>query len=363
MPLPDAGRRRFPAEWEPQSGVQLTWPHPDGDWQPILSDVEPVFARIGAAIARREQLLVVCRSHVQWSGIQTQLVRRGAPADSLLFGLSPSNDTWARDHGPLTVIVGGRAQLIDFRFNGWGGKFAAAADDAITARLTRAGVFGDASVERSDLVLEGGALETDGQGTLLATRHAVITDTRNPGVTQARIEQVLRHTLGIERFLWLDHGRLTGDDTDGHIDTLARFSDPWTIVYATCAREDPDFSELAQMRQELERFTRRDGAPYRLIPLPPPGVLRDSDGRRLPATYANFLILNGAVLAPVYGAENDRRALAILARCFRGRQIVSVDARPIIRQNGSLHCLTMHYPQALQLHCTESASSRSSGPD
>lgn len=262
--------------------------------------------------------------------------------------MARSDDTWARDHGPLTVIVGNQTRVIDFRFNGWGGKYPATQDDRITAQLARTGVFGDSACEHSDLVLEGGAVETDGQGTLLATRHSVVTDSRNPGLNQTRLERQLRKALGLKRFLWLNNGALTGDDTDGHIDTLARFCDPHTILYVTCASEDPDFPVLDRMHRELDQFRRRDGASYRLIPLPPPGVHRDSAGRRLPASYANFLIINDAVLAPVYGTTHDDEATSILAACFPNRQIIPIDCRPLIRQNGSLHCLTMHYPQPLQ---------------
>jgi agmatine/peptidylarginine deiminase len=193
-------------------------------------------------------------------------------------------------------------------------------------------------------VLEGGALETDGAGTLLATRSSVITDSRNPGLPQVEIESLLREVLGMQHFLWLDAGHLSGDDTDGHIDTLARFADPATILYATAAADDPDFPELERMRQQLEGLRDTAGRPFRLLPLPAPGVHRDQDGQRLPATYANFLIINGAVLLPTYGVPQDAAARRILAAAFPGREIVGIDCRPAIRQNGSLHCLTMQFP-------------------
>lgn len=351
MSRPTDEQRRFPAEWEPQSAVQLTWPHADSDWRASLDDIEPVFAQIGAEIAKRQPLLVVCLSPEHQANIRNQLIEHGAPADSLLFGLARSNDTWARDYGPLTIIVGDQARIIDFRFNGWGGKFVATHDDKITAQLARTGVYGNSTVERADLVLEGGAVESDGQGTLLATRHAVVTDTRNPGFNQTQIERQLRNLLGIKRFLWLDQGVLTGDDTDGHIDTLARFCDPRTILYSTCATTDPDFPALERMHRELVQFRQIDGTRYRLIPLPPPGTHRDPTGRRLPASYANFLIINHAVLAPVYGHAHDNEATSVLKDCFPGRRIIPIDCGPVIRQNGSLHCLTMQYPQPLQLAC------------
>jgi agmatine/peptidylarginine deiminase len=201
-----------------------------------------------------------------------------------------------------------------------------------------------------DLVLEGGAIETDGQGTLLATRSSVLARTRNPSLDQAAVEEALRQTLGLSRFFWLDHGDISGDDTDGHIDTLARFSDPQTILYATAPEGNRDHDGLAAMENELRQLRTRDHQPYRLLALPFAGEHREQDGRRLPATYANFLIINGAVLLPTYGVPADRSAGAVLQQAFPGREIIPIDCREIIRQNGSLHCLTMQFPATVQLH-------------
>jgi agmatine/peptidylarginine deiminase len=340
--------RRFPAEWEPQAGVMLTWPHAGTDWAEALAAVEPVFAAIGREVARREFLLNVCQSPAHAAEVRARLRGAGAPAERLGFAIAGADDTWARDHGPLTVLTGSGPRLLDFRFNGWGGKFAADRDDAITATLVGAGSFAATPLERQALVLEGGALETDGRGTLLATRHAVLTETRNPGLGRDAIETALRAALGIERFLWLAHGSLSGDDTDGHIDTLARFCDPGTIAYATADPDDTDHPGLAAMAGELAALRQADGRPYRLVPLPPPGR-HVADGRRLPATYANFLVINGAVLLPVYGVPNDGAAAARLEACFPGREIVPIDCRAVIRQNGSLHCLTMQFPAGVPL--------------
>lgn len=340
---------QLPAEWERQAGVMLTWPHPGTDWVEHLDQVEPVFARIGAAIAQHEKLLVVVQSGQHADHVQSLLQRAGAPAERLCLARAPANDTWARDHGPLSCRSKQGVVLHDFTFNGWGAKFDAALDNAINQRLHQAGCFGDAQLQRHSLVLEGGALETDGLGTLLATRHSILTDSRNPGYEQAAIEQVLRHALGLDRFLWLAHGALSGDDTDGHIDTLARFADADTILHVTAADGDPDQPGLQAMAGELAALRTRDGRPYRLIPLPPAGIHRDVLGRRLPATYANFLIINDAVLLPVYNVPQDAQATMILAEAFPGREIICIDCRAIIAQNGSLHCLTMQFPAPLTL--------------
>jgi agmatine/peptidylarginine deiminase len=329
----------------------LTWPHPGTDWAADLPAVETLYTRIVEAVAPRERLLVVCVDADHRNDVRSRLEHCPGVAESaLVWAHAPSDDTWARDHGPLCVLdADGRPRLLDFRFNGWGGKFPAERDDRITGDLHRQGVFGGVERAAVDLVLEGGAVETDGRGTLLATRSSVLAETRNPGLDAAALEDRLAGLLGIRRFLWLDHGALAGDDTDGHIDTLARFADPGTIVHVSCRRGDPDAREIGAMTAELSALRTAEGRPYRLVPLPPPGAHQGSDGRPLAASYANFLIVNGAVLVPVYGDPADQEAVETLAHCFPGRRAIPVDCRPLIRQNGSLHCVTMQLPAALRL--------------
>lgn len=327
----------------------LTWPHAATDWADDLEQVLAVFAAIGAAISQRETLLSICADAQAVSTTRARLAQSGADLSRCLFTIATSNDSWARDHGPITSLRGGTAIINDFTFNAWGGKFEASSDNAINARLRDNGSFGDTAFETRPLVLEGGALETDGQGTLLATRHSVIDKARNPEMGANDIEKRLGAWLGLERFLWLDHGALSGDDTDGHIDTLARFADPDTILYTTAPPGDADHDGLRAMHAQLTRFRTRGGLPYRLLALPFPGLHFDGDGRRLPAGYANFLIINQAVLLPTYGVEQDRSAEAVLQQAFPDREIVPIDCRPIIRQNGSLHCLTMQFPAQVAL--------------
>ncbi|WP_043109506.1 agmatine deiminase family protein [endosymbiont of unidentified scaly snail isolate Monju] len=340
---------RLPAEREPQAGVQLTWPHPGTDWADDLPAVEAVFLQIARAITADEPLLCVCRDLDHRQHVQGLLQQAGIAPARLLWSLADSDDTWARDHGPLTTLNDGKPRLHDFRFDGWGGKFAARRDDAITAALHAQGCFADTPLRQHELVLEGGAIETDGRGTLLATRSSVLDPIRNPGLGQSDIEALLREHLGLSRFLWLDHGVLSGDDTDAHIDVLARFTDPHTIVHITAPPGDPDHAALAAMAAQLATFRDAEGRPYRLIPLPFAGEHHDADDRRLPASYANFLVTNRSVLLPVYGVPADAEAARLLAEVIPGRRIVPIDCRPVIRQNGSLHCLTMQYPQALPL--------------
>lgn len=340
---------RLPAEWEPQSGVMLTWPHPDTDWAPRLTDALRTFTQIAKAIGEDQPVLNVCRDAEQQKIVTGLLTEACAPSHNQLFAIAGSNDTWARDHAPVTVLHGDKPFLQDFTFDGWGGKFAASKDNAINRELARQGVFGDTPMSSHDLVLEGGALETDGLGTLLATRRSVLDSRRNPGTETGEIEGLLRDKLGIQRFLWLDHGALSGDDTDAHIDILARFTDPHTIVFSSALPNDPDYEALAAMREQLAGFRDVDGVPYRLIALPSPGFLHDPGGRRLPAGYANFLISNRSVLLPVYGTAADPVAADRLAMCFPQRRIVPIDCSGIVQQNGSLHCLTMQFPSAMTL--------------
>ena len=340
---------RLPAEWEPQSGVMITWPHEDTDWGDQLQGVLVVLARIGTAVSRYQRLLSVCRSRRHAETVADRLRGSGANTGNLIYHLADSNDSWARDHGPLTTLEYDGPRLNDFVFNGWGGRFEADLDSAISQSLQAQQAFGNTRMLTRNLVLEGGAIETDGAGTLLATRSSLISERRNPGMDQRALEGVLSRWLGFERFLWLDYGHINGDDTDGHIDTLARFADPDTILHATAPPGDCDHTGLSALAGQLRTFRNRQGLPYRLVPLPFPGIHRDRHGRRLPASYANFLIINQAVLVPSYGVEQDREAQAIIQAAFPGRELVAVDCRPLIHQNGSLHCLTMQFPAQVEI--------------
>ncbi|WP_420465014.1 agmatine deiminase family protein [Panacagrimonas sp.] len=334
----------LPPEWAPQSSVMLTWPRADGDFARHFDAVERNFIDIACAISRWVPL------HINYgldpAALRARLQQAGASTGRVRIFQVPSNDVWARDHGPITVMRNGAALHLDFRFNGWGGKFDAQLDDALTQTLAAQRAW-DAPVEAQDFVLEGGAIEVDGHGTLLTTERCLLAPTRNPHLDKAGIEAYLKPRFGCERVLWLKHGDLIGDDTDGHIDTIARYCDARTIAYQVCEdRSDAHFEDLAAMQDELRAFRQLGGEPYRLVPLPMPQAVHDDDGRRLPAGYANFLITNGAVLVPVYGLPQDPVALAALRPCFPGREVVAVDCRWLIRQYGSLHCVTMQIPRA-----------------
>lgn len=350
--------RRLPAEWEKQSGVMLTWPHRHSDWRKRLQEAETTFTHIACAISQYERVLIVCFDSAHRRHIEQRLQAAGAEQQRLRFAIAPSNDTWARDHGPLCVMedsptkssdqLSGAITLLDFQFNGWGGKYAAALDNQITQRLNRADVFGGLPLQTSELILEGGAIETDGKGALLATQDCLASDTRNPALSLDELEHALQQQLGIQRFLWLKHGQLLGDDTDGHIDTLARFCDDRTIAYVSCDDpKDAHYPSLSLMAAELAAFTTADNHPYKLVPLPLPSAIYNAQGERLPATYANFLIINDAVLVPTYNDAKDETVLETLKTCFPQRNIIAIDCRALIQQFGSLHCVTMQFPDGV----------------
>jgi agmatine deiminase len=264
----------------------------------------------------------------------------------------PSNDTWSRDFGPLTVLEDGVPVLLDFGFNGWGLKFAAGQDNQITARLQAAGAFGARERRVPGLILEGGSIESDGAGTLLTTAECLLGPNRNPQLSRQGVEAELRRWLGAERILWLENGYLAGDDTDSHIDTLARLCPNDTIAYVACDDErDEHYEALRRMEAELRAFRNRDGRPYRLLPLPWPTAKYDADGERLPATYANFLVINDAVLVPTYQDSGDAAALAAVGQAFPDRAIIGIDCLPLILQHGSLHCVTMQLPRGVLQYC------------
>ncbi|WP_355662256.1 agmatine deiminase family protein [Halomonas salifodinae] len=338
-------KRLFP-EWHPQDAIQLTWPSPTSDWAPQLSLIEATLEAMVVAIARYQRVLIAVPSEADRARLAERFAHRGVAVERLTLVVAAADDTWARDHGPLGIEHDGRVELLDYVFTGWGGKFEAGLDNTLSRRLAEAGVFA-APLASRELILEGGGIESDGEGTLLTTEACLLNPNRNAGLDRAAIEAQLASDFGVKRVLWLRHGHLEGDDTDSHIDTLARFCDPQTIAYVRCDDEaDPHYPALAAMEAELQALRRADGQPYRLIPLPWPAPCFDpEDGHRLPATYANFLIINGAVLVPTYGDAADSRALAALAEAFPDRDILPIDCSVVIRQHGSLHCLTMQLPR------------------
>ncbi len=388
----------FPSEWFPQSGVQLTWPHAQTDWADILKEVDDCYVRIAYEILVHEERLLIVTPEPERI---RELLRQRLPSRLLThirYFECPTNDTWARDHAFLTLITDEGPRLLDFQFNGWGNKFPSELDNQICRRLAGLSVSSDADstscpepfpLEDSqplsgtyeshlDFVFEGGAIESNGRGTLLTTSECLLSPNRNPRLSKQQIEERLLHYFHAERVLWLDHGYLAGDDTDSHIDTLARFCPNDTIAYVRCTDpSDEHYEALCAMERQLQSFSPTSRFPhveesepddsrehmdsrdhqdsrfekptedhFRLVPLQLPSPIYDPvDGHRLPATYANFLILNRVVLLPVYGQpDNDELARQQLQKAFPKYDIIPVDCRVLIRQHGSIHCSTMQYP-------------------
>ena len=338
------GSLRFPAEWETQSAILVAWPHAGTDWAERLPSVEASYVALVSAITRFEPAIIcVADEYIEARAIA--LLAGQADSSRLRFVRLPYDDTWLRDSGPITLRDSDGFRLLDFHFTAWGGKFEAGMDDRLVSALSDHGVFGSTPRQRIDFALEGGAIETDGQGTLLSTWRCL--HERHPSLDRALMSAQLAQWLQLDRVLWLDHGYLEGDDTDAHIDTLARFASEDSIVYQGCQEsQDAHFVELQAMAAELGALKRRDGQSYRLFELPWPQPIVDQ-GRRLAASYANFLIVNGAVLMPTYDDPADQAAARVLREAFPGREIVQVPCRALIWQNGSLHCLTMQLPQGV----------------
>jgi len=330
--------RRLPAEWEHTDAILIAWPHADTDWAYMLDDAERCYVDMAAAIVPFAPLIVVAPD--------VEVPRRRLsrlPQERIRYFEIPTNDTWTRDYGPITVIDDDRPLALDFQFNGWGLKFAADLDNLVTQKAHELGAFCPRRENHLGITLEGGSIETDGRGTLLTTSECLLSPNRNGDMSREEFEELFADVFGIEKVNWLDHGFLLGDDTDSHIDTLARIVPDNNLLYVTTDDKDYwHYEELTLMEEQLRTFTDIDGTPYRMLPLPLPNPIYDENGERLPATYANYLVVNGGVVVPTYGQpDNDILAVATIKKAFPHHEIRTVDCLPLIRQHGSLHCSTM----------------------
>ncbi|MGQ1947222.1 agmatine deiminase family protein [Geofilum sp. OHC36d9] len=330
----------LPSEWALQSAILMAWPHEQTDWAYMLNEVQACYRDIIATITRFEDVILLVPNQRE----KEKLAREMSTRVRLIT--IKTNDTWARDFGPIFIKNDKNFVALDFKFNGWGLKYAADKDNLINQQLFKTGLF-NTKVNfgnRLNFVLEGGALETDGEGTLLTTTHCLLSPNRNGEWTKEKIDNYLKKQLGLSRVLWLNHGYLAGDDTDSHIDTLARFCTPNTIAYVQCNNsQDEHYEALQKMECELKTFKTATGEPYNLIPLPMADEIIVDD-ERLPATYANFLIVNNAVLVPTYGSNKDQLAIKSLKTAFPKHTVQGVNCLPLIKQHGSLHCITMQLP-------------------
>ena len=334
----------LPAEWHELQMVQLTWPHEKTDWNYMLEEVVACYIDLARAISERIQLLIVTPGVEE---VRTLLAKNGVNIRNIRFFECESNDTWARDHGFITLLGDTVPHYVDFCFNGWGRKFEASLDNAINGKLYDAGIVKGEYEDCTEFVLEGGSIESDGKGTILTTSQCLLAPHRNQPMNKENIEKCLLKMLHAKRVLWLDYGNLIGDDTDGHVDTVARLAPDNTIVYMQCTdKDDEQYADLQAMEKQISELRTTEGLPYRMLALPSPTAIYDEDGERLPATYANFLVMNSTVLYPTYAQpENDSKAAEVLKQAFPGCEIVGIDCRALIKQHGSLHCVTMQYPK------------------
>lgn len=333
---------RLPAEWESQQAVMIAWPHSDTDWNYMLDEVCDCYINLANNIAKYAKLIIVA-PHTQ----DIRVLLKDIPEEQIAFLDVDTNDTWARDYGAITTLTADGAPVYnDFCFNGWGLKFAANLDNLVTRKMVFSGLLNGHYRNQLGFVLEGGSIESDGNGTILTTRQCLLSPNRNGDLSRREISTHLKKLFGARKVLWLDHGALAGDDTDSHIDTLARLAPENTILYVGC--DDPadeHFDELAAMRNDLKAMVNADGVPFNLVELPLPNAIYDTNGQRLPATYANFLVINNAVLVPIYGqTKKDKLACQILKIAFPEHDIVPINCCALIQQHGSLHCATMQFP-------------------
>ena len=331
---------RMPAEWEKQRTVLLSFPHEDTDWhnEENEADLEAAlspFIRIAQAIAYGEAVYIICKDKEKISSMFCS-------TRNMTFIEIPSNDTWIRDYGYISIKENDESKLLDFTFDGWGGKFKADLDNTVNSTLHKKGYMGTTPLETIDLVLEGGSIESDGGGTVLTTSACLCNKNRNGGLSKKEAEEALHHYLGADKILWLDHGYLAGDDTDSHIDTLARFVNKETIAYVKCNdTEDEHYEALQKMEEQLKDFTTKEGNAYTLVALPMCEAKYNNENHRLPATYANFLITNDALIYPTYHDRNDKPVGEIFKELFPDKEIIPVNCLKLIEQGGSLHCSTM----------------------
>ncbi|MBD5367384.1 MAG: agmatine deiminase family protein [Bacteroides sp.] len=338
--------RRLPAEWENYEAVIIGWPHADSDWAYMLETVQHTVVEIIETLVADEMTVVL----VAPDPAEPKSMLEHIDQRYLKLCKIDTNDTWARDYGVITCIADDNSPVLcDFKFNGWGLKFAADKDNLITLNMIENGYMAGNRENHLGFVLEGGSIESDGKGTILTTSECLLSPNRNGNLSRDEIERYLKSALGAERVMWLDYGYLAGDDTDSHVDTLARLVSDDTIVYVKCDdTADEHYEQLSQMEKQLTELRRSDGMPYNLVGLPMPHPIFDNDGQRLPATYANFLIASRSVLLPVYGQpQNDELARLIMQSLFPDRIVRCIDCTSLIQQHGSLHCMTMQVPRGV----------------
>lgn len=337
----------FLPEWVAQDAVMLAWPHASTDWAPWLNEIDATYVALVKAIAYAATPLILCQDETHQHHIQSLLGT--VEGHSPRWEIGAYNDTWCRDYGPLTLgsatDTGEAVSMLDFQFSGWGDKYEASDDNAVNQRLAEQKRW-KLPIETVNIELEGGSVESDGKGTLMTTETCLLGGNRNEAVTRDELEALMKNKFGVERILWIKNGYLCGDDTDSHVDNLVRFTAPDTLVYAYCDRKDDEhFAPLEAMRKEVEQLSTWEGKPYHLIPLLIPEQQFDESGKRLPASYVNFLIVNQHIIVPQFDSPYDAIAMQRIAEAFPGYTLLPVPGKGLIKQYGGPHCATMQLPK------------------
>jgi agmatine deiminase len=331
----------MPPEWARHRGTWLSWPHKEASWPGKFEVVPRIFAEIVRHLAPGEEVHINVADGTMEEEARSVLRSAGVATDNVFFHHNPTNDAWCRDHGPIFVSRGREQLILDWGYNAWGDKYPPYdLDDAIPTRIGEE--FG-IPVIHPGMILEGGSIDVNGEGTLLTTEACLLNRNRNPELSREDIERNLKDFLGVRHVLWLGDG-IEGDDTDGHVDDLTRFVDSRTVV--TVLEDDPTDPNHAVLTENLERLqgmVDQDGTPLRILTLPMPRPLW-YEGQRLPASYANFYIGNQVVLMPAYDPERDGIAARVLQECFPTRHVVSVDCSDLVWGLGAFHCVTQQWP-------------------
>lgn len=335
----------MPAEWAPHRGTWLSWPHKEASWPGKFAPIPGIFAEIVRHLAPHEEVHINVADAEMEAQVRELLIGRRVPLNAVYFHHNPTNDAWCRDHGPIFIQrrEHGRVEqaIVDWGYNAWGGKYPPFdLDDVIPQRIGQE--FG-IPVYEPGIVMEGGSIDVNGRGTLLTTEACLLNPNRNPDLSREQIEGYLRDFLGVRHILWLGDG-IEGDDTDGHVDDLARFTDPRTVV--TVVEDDPADPNFEPLRDNLARLRTmcdQDGQPLRIVTLPMPRRL-EHEGQRLPASYANFYVANGVVLLPTYDPATDDEARDTLQALFPDRQVIGIDCTDLVWGLGAFHCVTQQWP-------------------
>lgn len=309
-------------EWSEQEYLLLALPHEKTDWKPYLAEILESYKKFIKAVIPFQKVLLTAPSQKDFEPF--------LDFENIEFFECPTNDTWIRDFGAIQIWQEGKVKALDFTFNAWGNKFQSSLDNAVNSKLFKDKLKQD--LQKIDLVLEGGSIDFNGKGTMLTSSYCLLNSNRNPHLSKIKLEEKLKNIFGLNEILWLENGFIKGDDTDHHIDTLARFIDEETIAFCVCEdEEDEHFKALSLMKKELEKTN------FKLLELPLPKPLF-YENQRLGATYANFVFINNALIVPFYADKNDELVKARLEKALPNRKIIGVDARVFLRQNGSLHC-------------------------